>query len=252
MLRDKLSHKNLESLVARKITQQSRIMWIVFENQEDCIVRLQIVAVVRNLFDRMFRDAGGGRGGWRGVRSLHYGRAGRSYVGLRQVKGESTSLSRSAAQLDFAAKQAGQLTTDCQPKTGAAVLAAGAGICLLEGLEDDPLFVRWNTDPGIGNLKGHHRRGPSQDRMIFAPTAFSLRDGEADASLFGEFEGIGQQILQHLLQTLRVSDHAAAEVRIGLHLESEMPVLGFVTKRTFHHIQQTGEEYFFCLYGDCS
>src|SRR5258708_37467512 len=65
-----MRHQNLESLVARKITQYSRIMWIVFDNQQDCIVRLQIVAVVRNLFDRMFRDTGGGQGRWRWGRSL--------------------------------------------------------------------------------------------------------------------------------------------------------------------------------------
>src|SRR5258708_3090103 len=108
--RDK-GFKVLESLVARKITQHSRIMWIVFDNQQDCIVRLQIVAVVRNLFDRMFRDAGGGQGRLRWGRSLHHGRAGRSYVGLRQVNGESTSLARSPAQLHFAAHQPAHLPT---------------------------------------------------------------------------------------------------------------------------------------------
>src|ERR1700687_4851027 len=133
-LRATQSYQNLESLVARKITQHTRIVWIVFDNQQDCIVGLQIVAVVGNLLDRMFRD--GQRHGrhCRWELSLHHRSAGRSYVGLRQVKGEGTSPPRSAAQLDFAAKQAGQLPTDCQPETCAAVLAAGGGLWLLGGL----------------------------------------------------------------------------------------------------------------------
>src|SRR6202158_4225196 len=55
-----------------------------------------------------------------------------------------------------------------------------------------------------------------------------------------------------MLQTRGVGDNAATEVRIGFHFESEMPILGFVTEWTFHHVQQTGEEYFLCLYRDCS
>ena len=42
--------------------------------------------------------------------------------------------------------------------------------------------------------------------------------------LLGELEGVRQQILEHLLQTLGVGDDAAAEMRIEIDLEGELPV----------------------------
>ena len=76
-----------------------------------------------------------------------------------------------AAQLNLATEQAGQFAADRQPQAGAAVFAAGAGVCLLEGLEDDALLFGRNADPGIGNLEGHDRGAAFEDRMIFAPAA---------------------------------------------------------------------------------
>src|ERR1700760_4626556 len=67
----------------------------------------------------------------------------------RQVERERAAHAGFAAQLDLAAEQAGQLATDRQPKAGAAVLAAGRGIGLLERLEDDALLLRLDTDAGI-------------------------------------------------------------------------------------------------------
>ncbi len=60
--------------------------------------------------------------------------------------------------MDFAAEQAGQLTADGETETGAAVLAAGRGIRLLESLEDDFLLLERNADTGIRHLEGHNGR----------------------------------------------------------------------------------------------
>ena len=47
-----------------------------------------------------------------------------------------------------------------RPETGAAVLAAGAGVGLLEGLEDDLLLLGRDADAGVGDLeRDHDRRG---------------------------------------------------------------------------------------------
>ena len=72
----------------------------------------------------------------------------------------------SAAQLDFAAEQVGQFAADGEAQAGSAVLAAGAGIGLLEGLEDDALFLRRNADAGIGDFERDHRTGAGEDGMI--------------------------------------------------------------------------------------
>ena len=44
----------------------------------------------------------------------------------------------------------------------------------------------------------------------------ALRDARAHATLFGEFEGVGKQVLEHLLQALGIGDQAAAQVRVGV------------------------------------
>ena len=41
-----------------------------------------------------------------------------------------------------------------RPEAGAAVLAAGAGVGLLERLEDQPLLLRRDADAGVGDLDG--------------------------------------------------------------------------------------------------
>ncbi len=178
--------------------------------------------------------------------SVHHRRARSRWsdIGLRQVKGERAALAGRAAQLNFAAQQAGQFAADGQSQSGSAVLAAGAGVCLLEGLEDDALFLRRNADAGIGDFEGDDRRGAAENRMIFAPSFRSQRYGQMHAALFGELECIRQQVLQHLLQTLRVGDQAARKVRIGMHLECKPPVLRLVPEGPSDHVQQAGEEDF--------
>ena len=71
----------------------------------------------------------------------------------------------------------------------------------------------------------------------------TARHGQAYAALLGELEGVGQQVLQHLLQTLRVGHQAAGEMRIRVHIEGQLAVLRFVAERARHHLQQAGEEY---------
>ena len=77
-------------------------------------------------------------------------------VGLRQVQGERAAHSGSALQTDLTAQQARQLAADGEAQTGAAVLAAGGAIRLLERLEDDSLLVLRNADAGVGDGERDH------------------------------------------------------------------------------------------------
>ena len=167
------SHQYLESLVARKIAEHAGIVRVVFDNQQDRIVGLQIVAVVGDLLDRMFRDVGQRHWRrWRWVLSAPpWQRWPGTHIGLRQVQGEGASFTRSATQLDFATQQAGQFAADRQPQARSAVLAAGAGVGLLESLEDDALLVQRNANARIGNFEGYHRCSLSKDRMVLTPAA---------------------------------------------------------------------------------
>ena len=60
---------------------------------------------------------------------------------------------------DLAAEQRRQLAADGQAEAGAAVLAARAGVGLLEGLEDEPLLLRRDADAGVGDLDRDDRAG---------------------------------------------------------------------------------------------
>ena len=90
----------------------------------------------------------------------------RTDVGLRQIESERAAGAGDAAELNFTAEQAGEFAADRKTKAGAAVLAAGAGIGLLEGFEDDALFFRRNADAGVGDFEGDDRCGALENRMI--------------------------------------------------------------------------------------
>ncbi len=168
--------QHLEALVAREIAENARVVRIVFDDQQDGIARLQIVAIVCDALDRLLRQR-------RSCRQLQRRRSRLTFclpavagadgpdVGLRQVEREGAALARRAAQLNFAAQQAGQFAADGQAQAGAAVLAAGAGIRLLEGLEDDALLFGGNADAGVGDLERNDRRRAAENRMVCAPAA---------------------------------------------------------------------------------
>ena len=53
-LRASHGHQHFESLVVRQINQNARIVRIVFHDQQDRIVRLQVFTVVRDALNREF------------------------------------------------------------------------------------------------------------------------------------------------------------------------------------------------------
>src|ERR1700759_4460570 len=85
--------------------------------------------------------------------------------------------------------------------------------------------------------------------MILAPAAGRKRDREPHATLLGELECVGKKILQHLLQALGVCNQTAGEIWIGVNIEREASIFGFVTEGTTDHLEQTGEEYFLGIDG---
>src|SRR5204863_5991187 len=117
----------------------------------------------------------------------------------RQVQGERATQPGRAPELDFPTEQVGKLAADRQAKAGASVLAAGAGIGLLERLEDDALLLDGYADAGIRNLEGHDPPCLTEHRVPGRPAARDLRDIEAHAALGGELERVRQQVLQDLL-----------------------------------------------------
>ena len=108
-----------------------------------------------------------------------------------------------AVQADFAAEQVRQLAADRQSQAGAAVLAARAGVGLLERLEDDFLLVGRDADAGVASP----RRPPPtaarlEDRVLGVQPMSSPRRRRPHRSVLGELERVGQQVLEHLQQPL--------------------------------------------------
>ena len=70
---------------------------------------------------------------------------------------------------DLAAEQRRQLAADRQAEAGAAVLAARAGVGLLERLEDQLLLLRRDADAGVADGDGDGGRHEPQHRVIRRP-----------------------------------------------------------------------------------
>ena len=96
--------------------------------------------------------------------------------------------------------------------------------------------------PVSDTSKAITRRRLVEDRMLGAPAADGGRDRQPHAALLGELEGVRQQVLQHLLQALGVGRDAAAEMRIDLDVERELPVFRLVPERPRDRVEQIGDE----------
>src|SRR5690606_29386249 len=120
-------------------------------------------------------------------------------VVLRQVQREGAALRGGAGQADVAAQQPRQLTADGQPQAGAAVLARGRAVGLLERLEDDLLLLGRDADAGVRYRERDHLRRAVELLVVRGPAVAGHRDRQRDAAGVGELERVGQQVLDNLL-----------------------------------------------------
>src|SRR2546429_7369292 len=101
--------------------------------------------------------------------------------------------------MNFAAEQACKLAADREPKAGAAVFAAGAGVCLLESFEDQFLLFQGDTDAAVRHLEGDHG-GRSVEGGVFGTPAPECRGDLLAGSAFGGgLVSLRQQDHYHLL-----------------------------------------------------
>ena len=145
------SHQAFEALVACQPQQDPRVMWIIFDNQQHGIALLDIVAIVGHRFRT------GGRQNFHGRDfGIHRARHGRTGVRLREVESKCAAFAKDAGELDLTPEQVGQLAADGQAQSCAAVLAAGAGIGLLESLKNNLLFFWRNANARVDDFEGEH------------------------------------------------------------------------------------------------
>src|SRR6266404_3224773 len=132
------------------------------------------------------------------------------------------------------AEQAGDLATDGEAQSGAAVLAARAAVRLLERLEDDLLLLERDADAGIGDREGEDRLRLAQVLAVASRLGAHRPDLEGYAAPPRELEGVGEEILDDLLQPLGVRDHGSRFCRIEPHRELESLRLRDVSEGALH------------------
>ena len=146
-------------------------------------------------------------------RALGLARDARRRVDLRQVEREGAALARRARPGGSRRRsRRDELAADRQAQAGAAVLAAGAAVGLLERLEDDLLLVGRDADAGVASPRTRARRGARLSVVVVraparrAPAAIV----ERHLALVRELERVRQQVLEDLLQALGVGGHRRA------------------------------------------
>ena len=199
----------LEALVARQPEQDARVVRIVLDDEQ----RLGRPRTMSSRSSAMmlldWRPASTGSVAARIARDGRSAGAvtarGRAGVVERQVEGERAALPGDADEPDLAAEQRRQLAADRQTQAGAAVLAAGAGVGLLERLEDEPLLLRRDADAGVVDREGDDLRGRAAAPDDRRPALGRQPTRIVDVALAVNLNGVRQQVLEDLLQPLRVA-----------------------------------------------
>ena len=202
----------LESFLVRHVLQDVHERQVVLDDQHDAIAVADRVAIVldvalgdQRLVDPVHGALGGDPGGHFAA-LIH--RPGRIELGrrvdARQVEREAAARADLAGQPDLAAQQPRDFPADRQPEAGAAVLPAGGAVGLLERLEDDAVLLGRNADAGVGHPEGDHRRGGVQGALVGSPALLRDLDVQRHRARVGELQGVREQVLQHLLQPLRI------------------------------------------------
>ena len=228
-------------------------MRVVFDDEQHRIAFLDGVAIVLDVLithngqDREHLGAAQlahGTGGHRGTLVIGPG------VEQRQVEGERASLSVGADEFDFATEQNGQLAADGKPKARAAVFAGRSSVGLLESLEDEPLLLRRDADARILDGKSDDLPGAFEYGVILTPAVCGEPDTNFDVALGGELDGVGEQVLENLLEALRIAIHGLREIRVEVHTEWQALRLGHVPEVAFDGFAQTGKTDFLDLDSD--
>ena len=108
-----------------------------------------------------------------------------------------------ARDLDLAAEQAGDLAADGEPEPGAAVPPARRPVRLLEGLEMSACLSLGIPIP-VSDTEKAMTFGLPCSVSFGEARGRAAADVQRDASLLRELERVRQQVLQHLLEALRV------------------------------------------------
>lgn len=150
-----------------------------------------------------------------------------AFVVLWQDQAEHTAFARAAVNADLPAQQMRQVARDRKPQAGATVTAVAGTVDLMEGTENGLLLVGGNADASIAH---------SEDNA----SASLVTDVQAHLATLGELDGIGQQVLEDLLQALAVGEQGGGYIRFSVYFEGQPLVPG----QRFEHAAQALDQAF--------
>jgi hypothetical protein len=159
---------------------------------------------------------------------------------LRQVKGEGAADAFLTLDVEFAVQQPRDFTADGQSQPGAAVAPGGAGVGLLERLENELALFRRDADAGVADTEGHHQRRMREARIVWIPAAARDPRRQRDATPAAEFERVRQQVGQHLFHALAIGAQDRRQVRLEGDRERETLGLGLVAEALVEFAGQRG------------
>ena len=161
----------------------------------------------------------------------------------RQVQREGAAFARGAVDPDLAAKEPGDLAADREAQAGTAELSAGAGVALLERLEDDAVLLLRDADAAVADAERHHGVGRVEQLLLGVPSTGGHRRLERDAAPLGELERVRQQVLEHLLQALGVGLERRRQAGLDVHLEVEPLEVGHLPEGALDELPHLGERH---------
>src|SRR5581483_6807519 len=68
--------------------------------------------------------------------------------------------------------------------------------------------------------------------------------------MLSEFEGVGKQVLQYLLQTLGIGHQATRQIGVRIDFKGELLVFSFMAEWPCNHFQYASKEQLFCFNRD--
>ena len=128
------------------------------------------------------------------------------------LEGERAALVWLARQLHAAAHQGDQPRRDRQPQPCAAEPSGGAGVGLLEGVEDRGLPVLGDANPGVGD--GEPQPDGAAGRV--AGRAFGQLHIEHDLALLGELDRVADEVDDDLPQPAGVALHDLRHLQVDV------------------------------------
>ena len=147
----------------------------------------------------------------------------------RQREHERAAFADLARDDNVAAEEAREVARDREPEAGAAVFAVAVAVGLAESFEDELVLMRGDADPGVADDE--------------ADAAWTPRRADLDLALLGELERVRDEVLQDLLDPLRIGRDLLRSVGVDRGHEGEVLVLRDRLEEAAHRLDDAGDRH---------